>query len=155
MRKVRATTKRANKYEAIANRRAEMEACQSGKGWYIYRNATKGELGLPKITKAGEKSIQPGRTWEGDDYYMMLLKTHEATLVKVVTTPEEAKMQEQKLILDQPDVITEQGKVERVLAPAPTELDSLNETPAKAPEQKKEVLLTEDPLSGVQIILND
>lgn len=154
MRKVRATTKRANKYEAIASRHAEIEACQSGKGWYIYRNRTKGDLYLPKKTKAGEKVIQSGRTWEGDDYYMQLVKSHEATLVKVVTTPEEAKMQEQKLILDQPDVITEQGAVERVLAPAPTELDSLNETPAKAPEQK-EVLLTEDPLSGVQILLND
>ena len=61
-------------------------------------------------------------------------------------------MLEQKLILDQPDRVTQEGTVESVV-PQPKQKKTKNESrTSKTPEP--EVLLTEDPMSGVEI-LND
>jgi hypothetical protein len=56
-----------------------------------------------------------------------------------------------KLILDQPDRITTEGRVETVLV-SPTL--PLNETPVD-PTKEKEVLINEDPMDGIEIVLNE
>ena len=62
---------------------------------------------------------------------------------------EEAMANEQQLLLDQPDTINHQGKIERVVSePGQKSLNDNTEV-----DQKPEVLLTEDPLDGVEIIL--
>ena len=55
----------------------------------------------------------------------------------------------QKLILDQPDRVTNEGTVETIIA---TDI-TLNEIDDN--KKNKEVLITEDPMDGIQVILND
>ena len=118
---------------------------------------------------SGNKYINPGAEFEGDSYFMSLVPK-EAVLVRVVDVPEKVvreqveeefkqdveKMKEEvvseKLILDQPDQVTNEGKVEHVVSNEPK---PLNEEGAQENEVSKEVLLTEDPLDGVKIIMND
>jgi hypothetical protein len=58
---------------------------------------------------------------------------------------------ENQLLLDQPDTITNQGKVERVVV-EPT-LQPINDNAQPKEHPATEVLLTEDPVDGVTIIL--
>ena len=126
---------------------------QKGTGRCVYRNNTKGDLTLPKPSENGTTGpIPPGGTWIGDDYFMYMVKNNEASLVEnLVVNPEIVKEEVMdKLILDQPDRITTEGRVERVVV---SQTLPLNETPLESTD--KDVLLTEDPMDGIQIILND
>jgi hypothetical protein len=58
-------------------------------------------------------------------------------------------MTEQKLILDQPDTITNKGKIEHVVA-NDQPLQSLNDACAAKPN--KDILISENPLDGIAII---
>ena len=60
----------------------------------------------------------------------------------------ENNMPDQKLILDQPDTITQKGKVEHVVTKE-TPVQPLNDS---AGAKNADVLLTENPLDGVSII---
>lgn len=61
-------------------------------------------------------------------------------------------MTEEKLILDQPDQVTEQGTVEHV-SPTTPGVQPLNEQPGADPATKpQDTLLNEDPMDGVTII---
>ena len=80
----------------------------------------------------------------------MLLVPQEAILVRTIISPQqerEQKMKEEKLLLDQPEKVTVEGTVEQVVK---NPVKKLNETPVVDPSQ--EVLLTEDPMDGVQIL---
>ena len=118
----------------------------SGKGLYIYRNNTKGTLMLPKSSADGKKEIPANGTFRGDDYFMQYVKSHELILVEVLERSNETM---EKLILDQPDTVTERGKVEHV---TPPEGKKLNEVPEE--EKQKEVLINDECLDGVEIILD-
>ena len=62
-------------------------------------------------------------------------------------------MQEQKLIVDQPETVTAEGTVEHVIPTAG--LKPLAEGhPGEEQKAKTDVLLNEDPLTGVEIILD-
>jgi len=117
-----------------------------GTGKFIYRNNTRGELTLPKPSLDGKKTVPPKGEWLGDDYFMALVKTHDATLVREVE--ERKTVSETKLILDQPPTVTSSGQVEHVVTPK-----QLTETKG-SPEQSKETLITEDPVDGVEIIID-
>lgn len=163
------SVKKANKYKRIAERMRIKER-QVGTGQFIYRNNTKGDLILPKpVAGVGTGPIPPGGTWTGDSFFMYMVKTtNEASLVsdlnavpaihnvEAETQLTEVLLKEendmQKLILDQPDRVTTEGRVERVVAP--TKIMPLNEEPID-PTKQKDILLTEDPMEGIQIILND
>lgn len=141
----------------------------AGTGLYIYENNTGGDLTLPKPTATGLRRIGPKERFQGDSYYqkwvgppMNMLKFIEAVVVAPPPVPEGpgerlrlleegAKMAEQKkLILDQPDTITHAGKIEHVVNDN-VPVQKINEN---NPHQKpQDVLLTEDPLDGVEIIL--
>ena len=58
---------------------------------------------------------------------------------------------EKQLILDQPDTITKAGKIERVVVTP--DAKPLNDGVHPVAKTGNEVLLTEDPLDGVEIIL--
>ena len=146
---------RLNKYEARALRAERKKKVTSGKGLFVYQNNTKGSLNLPKPTASGMKIVPPGGFFQGDDYYMCLLKNNQIKLVKTITPAKEEEMKgiqensqkAEKLILDQPDVVNEEGKIEQVVTPKgkiQRNEKNLN---------KSEKLLTEDPIDGIDIIL--
>ncbi len=144
--------RKKTKRERMMERRKSIETFQHGEGLYLYRNSSKAAtLILPKKSTDGRKTIGPDECFEGDSYFMQMVP-REIKLVKVITSPEEtrSKMTEEKLILDQPDQVTQEGTVEHVV-----------ETPVVAPlneeapvDEKKnaEVLLTEDPMDGIEIL---
>jgi hypothetical protein len=97
------------------------------------------------------KEVPPNGTWEGDDYFMEHVKRGEAVCVKELVSPmaEDQKMNEEKLILDQPEKVTTKGPVEHVIV-EPTQ--PLNENPSDPTAKPKDKLLNEDPMAGVTII---
>jgi hypothetical protein len=147
---------RLNRAERRQNQQELRNEAMHGEGIFVYQNNTKGELMLPKPTLGGvKKKIAIGEQFQGDNYFMRLVPSM-LRLIRVIQPPplkqlpitenKENIMQEEKLILDQPDRVTSEGTTEQV---ASTPKQNLNENKAK----EKEVLLTEEPLSGVEIIL--
>jgi len=135
-----------NKFERQQLNREKLERSLSGTGLYIYKNNSKGSLMLPKAAADGRRHIGEGQTFQGDSYFMEFVRRHELILVEDIS---ERNTVSEKLILDQPDQVTTVGKVEHVVEP---ESKPLNEaSPQQTPQ--KDVLLTEDPLDGVEIIL--
>lgn len=127
-----------------------------GEGLYLYRNRSRADLTLPRPTKSGKRSVGPNEEFQGDNYYMQLVRQGFLTLVKELQSPEqqrqainEAIMQQEKLILDQPDMITESGKVEHVVKPKQQKLNEADKAKAKQPEQ----LLNEAPIAGDSFVI--
>jgi hypothetical protein len=101
------------------------------------------------------KRIRPNEEFQGDSYFMNLVKTNDLIFIRAIASPiinERKPMEEKKLILDQPDRYTQQGKTEQVL---PIEKHiKLNENQPDEDKKATDILINEDPLSGVEIILN-
>lgn len=112
-----------NKFEKRDLKKSLVSEAMSGSGIFVYKNRSAcADLTLPRATASGTRKIPPNGQFQGDSYYMQMVKTGELQLVEVVQTPEqalaaqqEAQMAEEKLILDQPEIITEQGTVEHVV----------------------------------------
>lgn len=150
-----------SKYERRELRAAKLAKALHGEGLYIYENNSGGDMILPKATASGLSKIGAGQQFQGDSYFMSLVKSNELRLIKTLVTPDqERKMKleqverekEQKLLLNQPDTIKSVGKVEYVV---PTDVP-VNETPTPAQpiaEPGEEKLLLEDPIDGVDIVL--
>ncbi len=140
-----------NKLERRANRAAMMKEAMSGEGLYVYANNTKGELDLPKSTASGKKRVMPGEQFQGDNYFMQLVRSHDLRFIREIISPEQERQQmaEQKLLLDQPDRVTNQGHVEHVVENPKKQLNE-----GQPNKEQKPVLLTEDPMDGVEILLN-
>jgi hypothetical protein len=136
-----------NKYEKKENRHINVTNALAGSGLYIYENSSKeAELTLPRPTRTGVRKVGPKQRFQGDDYYMQLVKTGFLRLIEVLQTPEQEKevtmLEEQKLILDQPDRVTNKGKVEQVVEKK-TPKQKLNEGGNSTPTP--DVLLNENP----------
>ena len=166
-------------------------------GWYEFTNHKNHDLILPKPTIHGKTFIPSKETWEGDDYYFILVRSNLAQLVRKIsdnseehlnksvfntenlnnsTAKEEITIQtpiynesnetlkeentmSEKLILDQPDCISNQGKVEHVVINDDSVVVLNNIKPKKKQkkdkltEQKnKETLLTDIAVDGIQIL---
>ena len=143
---------RKSKYERAEERRKFLEEQLSGKGRFVFKNHTQGDLLLRKPAADGRKIIPAGEEWEGDDFFVEYVKNHEAILVRTIEDPhvEEGNM-EDKLILDQPDLVTGVGTVEQVVTEPPKIPLDEEESPETA---QKDVLINEEPLDGVEIILD-
>ena len=144
-----------NKYEKKEIRSQQIENALHGEGMYLYQNNTNADLALPRPTKSGIRSVGPKMQFQADNYYMQLVKSGLLRLVKEIQSPEqqrtisEAKMEE-KLILDQPDMVTESGKVEHVINKN-TPIQKLTEQQkGKAPQP--DVLLNEAPADSFVIV---
>lgn len=148
---------RFNKYERKEIRAQLLEQRLHGEGLYIYQNANNGELTLPRPTASGVRRVPAGGQFQGDNYYMGMVQSHDLRLVQELVSPEaerKAKEMENKLILDQPDIVKAEGTVEHVQVPAaqPKRQKLHDHTqPAKA---APDVLLTEDPMAGVEIVMD-
>lgn len=141
-----------NQYESKVSKKNMLEHRLRGEGEYLYRNNTKGTLKLPKDSLDGTRQVPVNGEWRGDNYFMLLVKKNEARLVKTISQPERKEMTE-KLIVDQPDVVTTQGTVEHVVVDETQK--KLNEgQPESVHGSQEEVLLNEDPMDGVEIIID-
>lgn len=149
-----------NRYERRIVHAEKLKNSMGGSGLFIYENNTDGDLKLPKPTQSGIRVVGPRKRFQGDSYFMSwvgspmnLLRLVEEIVPKdtnQLQIKESNMTNEKQLILDQPDTITNQGKVERVVVdPGQKPLNDNTQPTPKNPE----VLLTEDPLSGVEIIL--
>ena len=141
---------------------------------YTFENHRNHDLSLPRRSYDGKTLIPPRGQFKGDEYFLMLQKSGQIRLVssepfvkpqpaapvavvqpvtenvQVITeTKQETNME--KLILDQPDRVTTQGHTEQVACNQPKKINDAAEINAKAKENG-EVLLTENPLDGVDII---
>lgn len=127
-----------------------------GEGRFVFRNKGNQNLILPKPTKNGIKTLNPNQEFEGDSYFLSLVRAGELILVKTIQSQNEAREEnnmktEQTLILDQPPTITESGTVINVTNGKPLKKlneiknDALNKEPA-------DVLIIEDPMEGLTII---
>ena len=145
-----------NKYEAKEVRAQMVENALHGEGLYLFRNNTNADLTLPRPTKSGIRNILPGKEFQGDNYYMQLVRHGLLKLVKELQSPEQQKaisegvILEQKLILDQPDTVTNHGKVEHVVE---TPKQKINESKATK-EKQVDILINEDPVEGGFVIVN-
>lgn len=150
--------KKLNKYERRDEQSEKLKHNMGGSGVYIYENNSNADLTLPKPTASGIRCVGPRKQFQGDSYYMSwvgspmnLLKLVEIVVPKTTKLQiEKEKEMTDKLILDQPDTVKGTGTVEYVVGVDPV-AKPLNDNT----EQQKmpEVLLTEDPLDGVEIIL--
>ena len=159
-----------NRYERSQYQRVKLERDLSGGGLYIFRNRTSGDLTLPKPTAKGSRvPIKPGEEFEGDSYFLNMVRTNELSLVRTIQAPQppgvDIMNEQSKLILDQPPIVTSDGTIEHVVHPTtkgipgirtpnsshvPTPVKPVNEQPTPPAE----VLLTEDPLEGVDILID-
>jgi hypothetical protein len=145
-----------NKYEKKEVQLEQMANALHGEGLYLFQNNTNADLALPRPTKSGLRSVGPRQQFQGDNYYMQLVKGGFLRLIKEIQSPaqqkaaNEAPVQE-KLILDQPDTVTHQGKVEHVVAkPAPAQ--KLNENKG-GQQTQPDVLLNEGPVDDGFVIV--
>ncbi len=130
-------------------KRIQVENNLKGEGLYIYENNTDGYLTLPKAAKDGRLVVPPRGKFEGDSYFMQLVKPPLNLLRLIKEVKEENPMPEQKLILDQPDTVTAKGTIEHVVdnvVPVQKINDSTNN------KQQPDVLLNEGPIDGLEII---
>lgn len=143
-----------NKYEKKEVQKEILANALHGEGMYLFENNTKADLGLPRPTRSGIRSVGPKQQFQGDNYYMQMVKQGHLRLIKVLQTPEEeraaelkeATMQTEKLILDQPDTITEHGKIEHVVASPVRKLDESGD------QAQPDILLNESPDDGFVIV---
>ena len=135
-----------NKYEMKEVRQEILTKALHGEGLYLYQNNTNGDLKLPRPTNSGVQSVGSRQQFQGDNYYMQLVRTGELRLIKEIQAPQ-VNIMENKLILDQPDTITQKGKVEHVVE---------TEAPKKLNEEEtsqEEVLLNENPVTDGFVIV--
>ena len=126
--RIQRSKQKKTQYESKQKNKEYLQHVCRGEGLFVYRNRTNGDLKLPKPTLEGITTIRPNQEWQGDNYYMSLVP-QEAILVRTITSPTQERnkiMQEQKLILDQPEKIMTQGQVEYVVETQP---QKINETP--------------------------
>lgn len=107
---------------------------RKGSGWYVFKNHKKCELMLPKATSKGVKSVAYNETWEGDDYYFLLVRSRLAQLVREVPIEE---------LNNKPDIFVENTveDIEKDEKKINETLSISNEFPEKSafPDQENEV----------------
>lgn len=107
---------------------------------YKYKNNSTGDLGLPKPAEDGRTAVAHNGTFIGDGYFLCMVP-------QCLTILEDLNVQENKLITEQPPIVTNEGTVE--LVQQKQKQQKLNEN---KPSKQKDVLLTEDPIGGIAIM---
>lgn len=152
----------SNKTKRTETKKTQLIESQKGVGLFLFKNRNKeASLQLPKVSFDGKRWVGPNENWQGDSFFLKMIPK-EAILVKTLISPDEEKQKEnnnmeEKLILDQPDQITNDGKVEHVVESQ--DVVEINENTKKRKKRNKNEsnvesnkLLTEDPIAGVTII---
>lgn len=136
--KDRSPLTRMNRY---AHRQELLEKKLAGDGKrFKYRNNTPGDLGLPKPAEDGRTGVSKGGEFIGDGYFLSMVP-------QCLVIVEDLNMKENKLITEQPPVVTNEGKVEYVQQQQKKQKFNENK-----PNKQEDTLLTEDPVGGVVIL---
>lgn len=172
--KIMKYTPKMNRYEKKANLKAISQQLMAGTGVHVYQNVTSGDMYLPKPAMGGRKVIPKGSMFQGDSYFDSMIGKGLRKISTLATAPvatalpevppkleslvehSEVKgeiMSEEKLILDQPERFTDNGQTEQVVIERKKK-KKLNEGTPSNKETEKPKLINEDPMSGVEIILN-
>lgn len=140
-----------NRYQRREMQAQKLQNDMGGTGLFVFENNSDGDLKLPKPTATGIKTVGPRARFQGDSYYLKWVGSP-MNLLKLIEQiiPKETPMNEQKLILDQPDMITNQGKVEHVVTQP--KLQPINDAANPNASTPENVLLNEDPMEGLTII---
>ncbi len=110
---------------------------------FVYKNFNRDETRLPEPNRDGQNIIPPTGEFVGDSRFFPLLRNGRLKLIKEV----ESQMQPEKLMIEQPPTVTHQGQVEFVKTPDGQYL-------TEEERKKKEKILSEDPMSGVRLLLD-
>lgn len=146
-----------NRYEKKEIRHQQITDAMSGAGLYLYENNSDADLTLPRPTKSGTRSVRARQQFQGDNYFMQLVRQGHLRLIQELQSPQQEQeqlllkenMENQKLICDQPDIVTEQGKVEHVVNTS-TPVQKLQEGKNDKPV---DVLLNESPVEDGFVIV--
>lgn len=131
-----------SRIQRFEHRQEQLQKKLAGDGnRYRFRNNTTADLGLPKPAEDGRTAIGPEGEFIGDSYFLCMVPQ-----CLVIIEDLNMKNKENKLITEQPPVVTNEGRVEYVQQ---TQKMKLNEN---KPEKQPEILLNEDPVGGVVII---
>ena len=138
---------RHEKHALAAQKR--FDAAQ-GYGKFLYQNNTSGDLMLPRANAKGQNRIGHKQQFEGDDYFLQMVKTNDLKLIKVIQTKDQQMVMEhmERLLTEQPPVVTDEGVVEFVKQ---GKAKKLNENKPNG-EEMQDVLLNESPMDGIEII---
>lgn len=161
-RNIRRQTRRLSRVEQRQANKELVTHRQQGTGLFIFRNRNDTVLELMKEDADGRTKIPARGEFKGDSYFLQLIP-REVSLVKTLTSQDEARAEaeamkeelmneHEKLILDQPSTVTQNGTVEHVVTEQPAVV-KLNENQPNKQVTNPDVLLNEDPLAGVDIIL--
>lgn len=149
---------RFSKYEKNMLRSLKRTAALAGKGVYVYQNNTRGDLMLPRPTKSGVVKVLRNEQFQGDDYYMFMVRNNELSLVKTLEHPNQNETinegtdhMSDKLITEQPPMVTNEGTVEYQV-PGNQKHQKLNENKPNQQSQQQDILLNENPLDGIEIL---
>ena len=123
---------------------------------YIFENHRNADFSLPKKSIDGKKMIPPTGRFHGDEYFITFVKTGDLRLADTIhpkpkPITESTGENMEKLILDQPEKFTHEGKTEHVVAPQKKVVLNDNNQINKINE---DVLLVESPMDGIDIIKN-
>ena len=140
--------KKLSRLEKKEVNKQKRENAMVGSGVFLFENNTNGDLTLPKPTQNGQRVVRSREKFKGDSYYLSWVGSP-MNLLRLIETiqPKDSNMKE-KIILDQPDTITQEGKVEFTTS----DVAPINDNTQPS---EKDVLLTENPLDGVEIILGE
>lgn len=154
MSRLQKKNKRVSRYEAISEQHRKLREATAGNGLFVYRNRSNhASLKLPKPCKDGRIEIPPNGEFEGDDYFDMLVKNNAAVLVRTVEIKKESVMlNESKLILDQPEIVTTNGTVEHVVVDEMPVSEKKKKGKKNESTDKGDILLTDSSLEGIQIL---
>jgi hypothetical protein len=95
--------------QRFEHRQQELAKRLAGDGKrYKYRNNTVGDLSLPKPAEDGSTSIRPDKEFIGDGSFLVMVPQ----LLTIVEDLNMKKAEENKLMTEQPPVVTNEGKVE-------------------------------------------
>ena len=130
---------------------------------YIFENNKTWDYSLPKKSLCGRKLIPPKGRFKGDEYFLQFVKSGDIKLVEAIApkvnpapnvntinenTQQGDKME--KLILDQPDKVTQHGKTESVVVNTNPNQVIKDHNSSNQPE--KDVLLVESPMDGIDLV---
>jgi len=81
-----------NRHERKQIQLEKLAQSLKGAGIYVYKNASRtGTLSLPKEIASGRKTVGPGEEFQGDSYFMSLVRTGDLIMVRAIKTAEQDK----------------------------------------------------------------
>ena len=152
-----------SKTDKMLLNKQQKENAFKGSGIYVFENNINADLMLPKATLGNQKIIPPKGKFRGDSFFLSMVKTNTLRLIEVIQSEEdvlkianesinkEGDNMNNKLLLDQPAIITDKGTVEhvQVVSMPNNKNENLN---IGEKEENKNILLVEDPIGSIELI---